>query len=150
MSQAVGVLNATANELDSEISWAGEICERSPYDHTDFQSGNSMTDTLHNGVELISEIALNMTIINCHRHRRFSSEGRFNVHQPMRTIICEMRKLMRFTIPIERSKFRASISLEFMDTTDTAIFTCQNLRRAMSAVNHLKNDIIRDFENTEG
>ncbi|XP_033755966.1 uncharacterized protein LOC117338761 [Pecten maximus] len=151
MSEAENVLRATASELDSVTSYQGELCERRPYDHTDFQSGTSMTDTLINGIELMSEVALNMTIINCHRrHTIFSGETQFNVHQPIRAVICEMKKLMRFARPIEPSKFRASISLEEMDRSDTILFTCRNLRRAISAINHLKHDIVTDFENFEG
>ncbi|XP_060086055.1 uncharacterized protein LOC132565431 [Ylistrum balloti] len=149
MTQAEYVLQEAVNELSDTILMQRDVCEMSPYDHNGFQSGISMSDTLINGIELMSEIALNMTIINCHQHSRLLNERRFNVHQPIRSVICEMKKLMRFARPIEPSKFRASISFMEMDRSDTTIFTCRNLRRAIAAITHLRNDINIDFENLQ-
>ncbi|OWF43852.1 hypothetical protein KP79_PYT17612 [Mizuhopecten yessoensis] len=147
MSQAENILRETANELAQRALFQTELCEIDPYDHSDFQNGISMADTLVNGIELLSEVALNMTIVNCHQHARFSRETQFNVHEPIRAVICEMKKLMRFARPVDPSKFRASISLREMDRTDITIFTCRNLRRAISAIAHLKHNINTDFEN---
>ncbi|OWF43853.1 uncharacterized protein LOC110459159 [Mizuhopecten yessoensis] len=128
------------DEFDNRVMMRRSLCAIHPMDMY-IPSGHSVASTLRNGLSMISEITLNLTISKCHGRSRLEA----NLVQPMQAILCEMKRscsdLVQSGIDIVR------LDISSMDRTDFRYFTCKNLRRAHTLLHDFKHDLNSDINN---
>ncbi|XP_069138911.1 uncharacterized protein [Argopecten irradians] len=127
------------DELHNRVSMRRSLCEVDPIDRTT-PSGHSVASTLRNGMPLLLEIALNLTISSCHER----SLSVTNLYPVMRDVVCQMQ---RQCSDLMQTGGVVELTLDHMDRTDLTLFTCRNLRRAHTLIHDFKHDLNSDIDN---